>query len=83
MPEIEFYGHKISAAGYEPLQSNVGAIRQIGQPTNADEITQFLGAVLFYGRFIPNLSTVSAPLRQLLRKDNPFSWSPECSRSFE
>ena len=80
--EIEFYGHKISQAGYEPLQSNASAIREICVPTNADEISRFLGAVQFYGRFIPNLSTINAPLRQLLRKDIPFHWSEQCAQSF-
>ena len=35
-----------------------------------------------YGRFIKCLADLSAPLKRLLRKDEPWSWSTECQDSF-
>ena len=37
----------------------------------------------FYGSFIPNLATELHSLYELLRKDKPFIWTPECQKSFE
>ena len=38
-------------------------------PTNKKELQGFLGMVNYLGKFLPNLSDVSAPLRKLLEKD--------------
>ena len=36
----------------------------------------------YYLRFLPNYSQTTAPLRQLLKKEEPWAWSPQCSESF-
>ena len=42
----------------------------------------FLGLVHYYGKFIPNLATVTEPLNQLLHKDKKWQWSPDCKTAF-
>ena len=34
-------------------------------------------------KFLPNLSTVTAPIRELLRKDTEFQWSHERNKAFK
>ena len=34
-------------------------------------------------KFLPNLSTVTAPIRELLRKDTEFHWSHEQHKAFK
>ena len=43
----------------------------------------FLGLVNYYNRFLPNLSTVLAPLHQLLQKQARWNWTTDCSTAFE
>ncbi|WVZ97743.1 hypothetical protein U9M48_043257 [Paspalum notatum var. saurae] len=38
------------------------------------EIRSFLGLAGFYRRFVPNFSSIAAPLHELTKKDAPFSW---------
>lgn len=43
----------------------------------------FLGLVNYVGRFIPNLSTFSAPLREMTLKGNIFHWSKDVKLAFD
>ena len=43
----------------------------------------FLGQMTYYTHFINNLSTISAPLNKLLKKDQPWSWGEEHSKAFK
>ena len=37
----------------------------------------------YYGKFLPNVSSVLAPLYRLLQKDKKWSWGKEQQKSFE
>ena len=45
----------------------------------------FLGLTGYYRRFVPQYTTVAAPLTQLTTKEyqNKFSWTEECNKSFK
>ena len=43
----------------------------------------FLGLVNFSARLIPNLASITEPLRELTRKDVPFKWGTEQEVAFE
>ena len=42
---------------------------------NVQELKSYLGLLSYYGKFLPNLSSVLAPLYRLLRKDYRWRWS--------
>ena len=71
--EISFLGHHLSADGIKPDQKKIEAIINMQNPSNKNELQHFLGMVNYLGKFVPNLSTVTSPLRQLLQKDTIFS----------
>ena len=73
--EIEFYGFIISSEGIKPVESKVEAINKFPRPQNPKEIRSFLGLVNYLGRFIPNLSTLSEPLRSLTRGGTDWKWT--------
>ena len=52
-------------------------------PTNVTELQEFLGLVTYLSPFIPGLSTLTAPLRELLKKDTDFSWNHTYGIAFE
>ena len=46
-------------------------------PTDKKGVERLLGTINYLGKFIPNLATVTEPIRVLLRKDIEFQWSHE------
>lgn len=75
-------GHMLSERGIGPANSKVKAIAEARAPTSSSEVRSFLGLVNYSARFIPDLKTVSAPLRKLIRKDQPFVWGAEQRKAF-
>lgn len=63
-------------------QEKIRAVLDMTRPSNADEVRRFLGMITYYSRFIENLSTLTYPLRQLLRKNRRFKWTADCESSF-
>lgn len=66
--EIEFMGHMISTQGIGPTKERVRAIVNATPPKTSSEVRSFLGLVNFSGRYIPNLATISEPLRRLTKR---------------
>jgi hypothetical protein len=46
-PEVDFNGHRVSANGVRPLQSNVAALKRIPPPTNQRQLSRFVGAATY------------------------------------
>lgn len=82
LPTVEYLGHQVSKDGIKPLPSKVAAINQAPTPRNIQELRSFLGLLNYYGKFIPNLSTLLHPLNALLQNDHPWKWSEKCSKAF-
>ncbi|XP_061196525.1 uncharacterized protein K02A2.6-like [Saccostrea echinata] len=80
--KLEFLGHILSDKGIDPTREKVKATVEARPPTNASEVRSFLGLVTYCGKFIPNLATLSEPLRILTRKNQPFTWGPEQDQAF-
>jgi len=54
-----------------------------GRPTNATEISSFLGLAGYYRRFVEGFSRILALLTRLTQKNAKFEWTEECERSFQ
>lgn len=80
--EVKYLGHCFSKDGLKPLPDRVEAIREAKTPENLTELRSFLGSVNYYGRFIPHLQTICAPLHLLERKGAMWRWSTEAERAF-
>ena len=70
--ETTFLGHNLSAKGLKPNHEKITAIHDIPDPTNKQEMQRLLGMINYLRKFTPNLSQITAPLRQLLKKDVVF-----------
>jgi transposase InsO family protein len=79
---LEYLGFRLDAEGIHPTASKVQDIRAAATPTNLQELQSFLGLVNYYRKFIPNLSSVAAPLNRLLSKDMKFNWNDACAQAF-
>lgn len=72
--EVIYLGHRVTKQGIHPVANKVEAITQAPPPTNVKELQSYLGMLNFYHRFLPNLSTVLAPLHKLLNKNEKWQW---------
>lgn len=76
-PKVKWLGHELSCEGVKPSVDKVGAIKSFREPKTKEETRSFLGLVTYVGRFIPNLATLTEPLRKLTKKDEKFVWESE------
>ena len=79
---VEYLGFKIDAEGIHPLQQKVEAIVRAPRPRDKTELKAYLGLLSYYGRFLPNLSTVLAPLYWLLKAGTQWHWSSKQKKAF-
>ena len=67
--EILFLGHIVSQYGIKADPAKISAISDMPLPQNKKELQIFLGMVNYLGKFVINLSELTAPLRLLLVKN--------------
>ena len=71
-----------SEKGHQPTQDMVKAILEAPSPENVSQLRSFLGAIGYYSKFLPNLSSKLAPLYRLLRKRTPCVWNQPQEEAF-
>jgi len=76
--EVKYLGHVINKNGRQPDPERVSAIKNMPVPSNVKELECFLGKANYYGQFIKNLSTLSAPLNFLRKKGVEWNWTERC-----
>lgn len=81
--EITFLGHTISASGMKAHEGKVQAIREMPVPNDAQGVKRFCGMVQYMARFLPDLSIILRPLRELTKQGAEWKWSEECAHAFE
>ena len=80
---VNFFGCLYDANGVHPDPSKVNAVHALPAPTNVTELQEFLGLVTYLSPFIPSLSTLTAPLQELLKKGADFIWNCTYDTTFE
>jgi hypothetical protein len=58
-------------------------IAELKPPTNQKETRQLTGFLMYYRKHVPGFSKIIEPIRQLLRKDQPFHWTTEHDQALE
>ena len=74
LPQVDYLGHRISHSGLHPTKEKVRAIVEAPVPQNVSQLKSFLGMLNYYSKFLSNLSTVLAPLYNLLQKNAAWQW---------
>ena len=80
---IPYLGYIISPNGVTMDPAKVEAIKSWPSPQNMHDVQVFLGFANFYRRFIHKYSALTQPWTKLLRKNQPFAWTPETESSFQ
>ncbi len=77
--ECSFLGHRVGKGQVRPSLAKIAAVRNFERPRTKKNIRTFLGLSGYYRKFIPEFSTLTAPLSDLTRKEAPerVKWTPE------
>jgi len=83
MAECTYLGHIVGRGVVRPELSKVEAIQAFSQPKTKKQVRAFLGKTGYYRKFIPNYSTLEAPLTDLTKnRPTKVTWTPECGLAF-
>ena len=80
--EVRFFGHTWTPQGVKPDNSKVAAIQSMQPPEDVKSLQSFLGLVNYLTRYSARLATITAPLRELTKKEVAYVWGPEHDRAF-
>lgn len=83
--QLKYLGFVVDCNGLQADPGKVDSIVNYPTPTSRKEVRRFLGTASWYRRFIPNFSSVAAPLNRLTsqgKKAPPFVWSEEADSAF-
>ena len=76
-PSAVFCGYQLTRDGALPDQQKVAAILNMPPASDRQGVMRLLGMACYLVKFCPNFSSITAPIRSLLVKDNDFCWRPD------
>ena len=74
LKQVPFMGHLLSSQGLIPDPAKVDAIVNMPTPSDVKSLRRALGMINYLAKFLPNLSSMSEVLRQLVQKDVNWHW---------
>lgn len=74
---VVFCGHELTKQGLRPDDRKLEAISKMPPPTDRKGVQRLLGVTTYLSRYCPNFSNVTAPIRELLHRENEFHWDPQ------
>ena len=80
---VKYLGTIISAEGVKPDPAKIAAISNMPIPNDKSAVRRLLGMVNFLSNHIPNVSSITAPLRDLVKNDVHFQWGPEQDKALD
>ena len=81
--QVEYLGYIVDKNGLKKSPQKINAIKNAPVPSNVKQLQSFLGLVNYYRNFVPNASSILAPLYQLLHKNTKWQWASEHDISFD
>ena len=80
---LTFFGQVFSKEGTRPDPRRVADLINAPKPNNAHEVQSFLGMANYSRVYIPDFATLTAPLRELTKKDVRYEWTQIHQNAFE
>lgn len=79
---VHFMGHLYSGDGVRPDPKHVKSIENLKSPKDKTSLLSVLGLFKYVAKFVENMSSITAPLRELTKNDVPFEWKTEHEEAF-
>ena len=83
IPEVTFIGHVATADRLRVDPRKVRAINEMVRPTDVAAVQRLLGLTQYLATFLPRLSDMTKPLRELTMKDVDFKWHEPQQAAFD
>jgi hypothetical protein len=80
---VKYMGNVVSVEGLKPDPQKIEAILNMPPPTDTTGLQRLLGMVRYLTQYIPEESSITAPLRELLKKETEWKWQPEHDEALE
>lgn len=80
---VIFLGHELSNEGIRPHPDKVDAITEMTEPQDKHATQSFLGFVGYLAKFLPGLSEMAVPLREVCKQGVQFMWQKPQQEAFE
>ena len=80
---IEYLGHVITDKGISVDPNKISAVKNWDIPKSVVEVQSFLGLCNYYRRFVKDFATIATPLKDLIKKTNPFKWGQSEQTAFD
>lgn len=79
VPQVTYLGHIISAKGISINMERVKAISEMSPPKDRKGVERILGTL----NYVPDMSMITQPIRELLKQDTLFVWGWEQETAFQ
>ena len=84
--EVEYVGQVLTPDGVKVSKDKIKAVVEMPRPTEINHVHTLLGMVNYTMKFIPDLSIITEPLRQLIKESSQrnfeFHWDPVHENAF-
>ena len=67
----------------KPDPEKIRAVQEMQPPQSTKELKSFFGFIHYLAKFMPNMASESAPLREFLEKQVTWHWGQEQESSFQ
>ena len=74
---VDFFAHTLTQDGICPTADKLKALKSISAPSNTKELLSLLGLITYLNRFSPKIAELTAPLRDLAKKNVHIRWEHE------
>ena len=74
--EAPFIGHMTSGGGLKIQSDKVRFIVEMPEPEDVAAVQQLVDMVTYLSKFVPRLTDIMGPLRELARQDIDWTWGP-------
>ena len=81
--EVLYVGHVLSNGGLKPDPEKIRAVQEMQPPQHTQELKSFLRSIQYLAKFMPNMASECAPLRELIEKQVDWHWDQEQETSFQ
>ena len=81
--ELIYFGQKLTKNGMEAEENKVKGTLELQKHEDRKFVQRLLGLINYVKKFIPNLSKLTTPCRELLVKNKPYEWGKNQNQSFE